>query len=86
MRTYLTSGVFLPKTIELPSLELVNVNCSPNLKKFGLGTIKNSQLKLVILENESQVDIDTRSSYLLYLLVSSLLLKHYLSSKWKILT
>ena len=42
--------------IEWSSLENVAVvNGSHNLKKFGLGKIKRSQLKLVIMENQVQL-------------------------------
>lgn len=46
--------------VEWPSLEDVIMNYCPKLKKFGLGTIKESQLKRFILDNQEQVDIDTK--------------------------
>ncbi|XP_029128923.1 uncharacterized protein LOC114916427 [Cajanus cajan] len=54
------------ETIELPSLEHVIVNHCPNLKKFGLGTIKSSQLKSLILDDQVQVEdnIDTKIAHI----------------------
>lgn len=57
--------------VEWPFLEHVIVNKCPNLKKFGLGTIKESQLKRFVLENQEQVDIDTKILHLFELSVSS---------------
>ncbi|XP_029126101.1 uncharacterized protein LOC114915463 [Cajanus cajan] len=54
------------ETIELPSLEHVIVNHCPNLKKFGLGTIKSSQLKSLILDDQVQGEdnIDTKIAHI----------------------
>ncbi|RDY11657.1 Disease resistance protein RPS2, partial [Mucuna pruriens] len=54
--------------VEWPSLEHVTMNHCPNLKKFGLGTIKSSQLKSIILENHAYVDIDAKIVHLFELL------------------
>lgn len=58
--------------VEWSTLEHMTVNQCPNIMKFGLGTIKSSQLKPVILENQEQVDIDTKIAYLFDVEVSSL--------------
>ncbi|KAK7333764.1 hypothetical protein VNO80_30541 [Phaseolus coccineus] len=50
--------------VEWPSLEDVIVNYCPKLKKFGLGTINESQLKRFISDNQEQVDIDTKILHL----------------------
>jgi len=57
--------------VEWPILKHVILNNSPNLKKFGLGTIKESQLKRFILEEEEQIDIDIKILHLFELSVSS---------------
>ncbi|RDX57850.1 hypothetical protein CR513_62881, partial [Mucuna pruriens] len=50
--------------VEWPLLENVIVKHCPNLKKFGLGRIKMSQLKSIIIENQLQLDTDTKVAYL----------------------
>ncbi|XP_029125965.1 uncharacterized protein LOC114915413 [Cajanus cajan] len=59
-------------TVELPSLEHVIVNHCPILKKFGMGTIKHSQLKSLILDAQVQVedDIDTKIAHIFEFLLS----------------
>jgi len=57
--------------VEWPILKHVILNKCPNLKKFGLGTIKELQLKRFILENQEQVGIDTKILHLFELSVSS---------------
>ncbi|XP_027931746.1 uncharacterized protein LOC114187645 isoform X2 [Vigna unguiculata] len=56
--------------VEWPILKHVILNNSPNLKKFGLGTIKESQLKRFILEEEEQIDIDIKILHLFELSLS----------------
>ncbi|TKY46898.1 Disease resistance protein RPS2 [Spatholobus suberectus] len=50
--------------VEWQSLENVVVKHCPNLKEFGLGKIEKPILKSVIVENQVQLDIDTKIAYL----------------------
>jgi len=56
------------------SLENVVFNHCPNIKKFGLGMIKESQLKSILItpNDEVQIHPHTKLAYLFELLVSSL--------------
>ncbi|RDX58709.1 Disease resistance protein RPS2, partial [Mucuna pruriens] len=71
--------------VEWPILENVIVNHCPNLKKFGLGKIKQSQIKSVIMENQLQIDIDTKIAYLFELLDEfSTITKYYIRDSEKL--